>query len=206
MDITVLGAAGKTGTEIVSQALAAGHRVTAFVRTPGQITSKDPGVTVVGGDARVTADLAKALVGADAVISALGSRKAGDELLEKSSQSLLSAATGAGVSRVVVLSSFLAATTYKPNMVGKLMAGMVKGIVADKLAGEALLTRSDLDWTIVYAAPLDKAKPDSPVRILGVDEPVSMSNGIARAAVARFLLAEVADGGHPRSKVVITSK
>lgn len=206
MDIVILGAAGKTGTELVNQALADGHRVTALVRTAGAFALTDPALTVVVGDARVGTDLAKALVGQDAVISTLGSMKSADELLKRSSQALVSAATDTGVRRVVVLSSFLAAPTYRPNLVGKLMGGMLKGMVADKTAGEALLTRSDLDWTIVYATGLDKAKAGAPVRILGANDTVSMSNGIARADVARFLLSEVTADGHPRAKITITSK
>ena len=36
MKLTVLGAAGATGTPLVEQALAAGHRVTALVRSPAE--------------------------------------------------------------------------------------------------------------------------------------------------------------------------
>jgi len=78
-------------------------------------------------------------------------------------------------------------------------------MVADKAAGEADLTGSNLDWTIVYATGLYKAKPGGPVRLLGAGEPVSKSNGIARADVARFLLAEATGNGHPRAKLVVTS-
>ncbi|BEP12148.1 NAD(P)H-binding protein [Acidothermaceae bacterium B102] len=204
MQITILGATGKTGTALVTQALAAGHRVTALVRTPDTLTIADPAMTVVTGDARVTDDVAKALAGADAVISTLGSMKSKDELLARATKAIVGAAQDAGVRRVVVLSSFLAAPTYKANLLGKLVGGMLKGMVADKAAGEATLTRSGLDWTIVYATGLDKAKPGIPVRVLSPTETVSMSNGIARADVATFLLAEVTGAGHPRATVVIT--
>ena len=36
MNIVVFGASGGTGIEIVKQALAAGHQVTAFVRNPAK--------------------------------------------------------------------------------------------------------------------------------------------------------------------------
>ena len=37
MNTLVLGAAGKTGREVVAQSLAAGHTVTAFVRHPEKL-------------------------------------------------------------------------------------------------------------------------------------------------------------------------
>jgi uncharacterized protein YbjT (DUF2867 family) len=205
MNITILGASGKTGIELVNQALAAGHQVTAFVRSPEALPVTTPALTVVAGDARETADLAKALAGQDAVLSALGSMKAGDKLLKRSTSALVSAAHDTGVRRVVQLSSFLAAPNYKPGLAGKLMGPMINGMVADKSAGEDLLTQSDLDWTIVYATGLDKAKAGLAARIVGPGEEVSMSNGIARADVAAFMLAEVASPAHPRGKVVITA-
>ena len=40
MKLFVIGATGRTGHEIVQQALAKGHHVTAFVRSPESITLK----------------------------------------------------------------------------------------------------------------------------------------------------------------------
>jgi uncharacterized protein YbjT (DUF2867 family) len=132
--------------------------------------------------------------------------KSADRLAKRSAQALVVAASEAGVERVVSLSSFLAAPNYTPNLVGKLMAPMLNATVADKSAGDATLAASDLDWTIVYATPLDKAKPGTPVRTIGSGERVTMSNGIARADVARFMLTEITATGHHRASVVITSK
>lgn len=115
----------------------------------------------------MAADLAKALTGQEAVLSALGTMKAGDELLKRSTAGLVRAAPDAGVRRIVLMSSVLAAPNYEPNLAGKLAAPMMKGMLADKNAGEELLTRSDLDWTIVYATSLDKARAGQPVRVVG---------------------------------------
>ena len=55
MNLTVLGATGRTGREVVGQALDAGHRV-----------------TVVEDDARDPSAVARVVAGADAVLSARG--------------------------------------------------------------------------------------------------------------------------------------
>src|SRR5664279_3212065 len=72
MRVLVIGASGKTGHEVVRQALAVGHEVTAFVRDPSRLQVRDPRLTVVRGDARSVDDLRRALAGQDAVISTVG--------------------------------------------------------------------------------------------------------------------------------------
>jgi putative NADH-flavin reductase len=43
MNLTVLGAAGATGIQLVEQALAAGHQVTALVRSRQKLAISMPG-------------------------------------------------------------------------------------------------------------------------------------------------------------------
>lgn len=76
MNITVFGANGKTGRQVVERALAAGHTVTAFVRDPAKAPQVAPGaqdrLRVVIGDALDATAVARAVAEADAVVSALG--------------------------------------------------------------------------------------------------------------------------------------
>jgi hypothetical protein len=50
-NLVVLGASGRTGRLVVEQALAAGHFVTALVRSPEKLTLRHPKLRVVVGDA-----------------------------------------------------------------------------------------------------------------------------------------------------------
>ena len=50
-NLVVLGAAGRTGRLLVEHALAAGHSVTALVRSPEKLTLRHPKLRVVVGDA-----------------------------------------------------------------------------------------------------------------------------------------------------------
>jgi len=153
MNILVLGATGKTGREVVAQAGAAGHTVTAFVRDPQKLERNDVAVAV--GDARSVDDLRKALRGQDAVISTLGTGlNSRQNLIEGSTKTLLEAMPSAAVNRLVMLSTFAASPSYKATGIMKLASVVMNGIVADKTAGEEVLKRSDLDWTIVYATRL----------------------------------------------------
>jgi putative NADH-flavin reductase len=49
MKIVVFGASHEVGLEVVKQALAAGHTVTAFVRSPEKFIVKDANLIVVKG-------------------------------------------------------------------------------------------------------------------------------------------------------------
>jgi putative NADH-flavin reductase len=78
MNLTVLGATGPTGTQLVEQALAAGHQVTALARSGQKVTITNPNLHVVEGDATDRAVVSQAVKGNDAVISVLGARGPGD--------------------------------------------------------------------------------------------------------------------------------
>ena len=75
MNLTVLGAAGATGVEVVEQALAAGDHVTALARSAENLTLTNPNLhATVEGNATDRAVVSQAMKGADAVISVLGAR------------------------------------------------------------------------------------------------------------------------------------
>src|SRR6202789_3673076 len=73
MKIIVFGATGGTGKLIVSQALAKGHSVTAFVRNPEGLT-QDSHLRVIQGDVFDFAAVVGAVRGPRAVLSALRAR------------------------------------------------------------------------------------------------------------------------------------
>ena len=106
MKIVILGAAGKTGTHLVNQAVGAGHAVTAFVRSTDELSAPASSLRIETGDARSTKDLTTALTGQDAVISSLGSNKPGDDLIVTSTKALIDAMKTTGVRRVIMMSSF----------------------------------------------------------------------------------------------------
>src|SRR3569623_1809942 len=71
MKLVVFGATGGTGRCILDLALAAGHDVLALARKPEAIPLRDH-LAVEQGDVLVAEDVASAVQGADAVLSAFG--------------------------------------------------------------------------------------------------------------------------------------
>jgi putative NADH-flavin reductase len=72
MKIAVVGATGRTGWQVVEQALARGDEVIALARHPEALPQHGPDVAVAAADVLDRAALIGALAGADAVVSALG--------------------------------------------------------------------------------------------------------------------------------------
>ena len=71
MNLTVFGATGGVGREVLTQALDAGHHVTVYVRNPDKLTVAHPNLTVITGELTDREAVQRAVGGADAVISAL---------------------------------------------------------------------------------------------------------------------------------------
>jgi uncharacterized protein YbjT (DUF2867 family) len=200
MNLTVLGAAGATGVQLVEQALAAGHQVTALARSAENLTLTNPNLHVVQGDATDRAVVSQAMKGADAVISVLGAR---GPVIAEATRAVVAAAEQAGPDRIVMLSSFaVARERLKP--VSELVTRMAMGSqIKDKTAGEEVLRASGLDWTIVYATLLTNGPKTEP-RVVPETEKVGVSQKISRADVASFLLQAATDGLYSRRDVIIT--
>ncbi|MCX4818694.1 NAD(P)H-binding protein [Streptomyces sp. NBC_01142] len=74
MRLTVFGATGGIGQEIVRQGLAAGHQVTAVVRDPARLTVTGGGLEVCTAALDDPEALRPAVAGRDAVLSGIGPR------------------------------------------------------------------------------------------------------------------------------------
>ena len=200
MNLLVLGATGRTGSLVVEQALAAGHSVTALVRSPQKLNLTNPNLRVITGEATDTQAVARALQGADAVISTLGG---GGSVIADSTTAIVAAARQTGVKRVVVLSSWFVERD-RLGAVTRLLTGVgMGGVIKDKSAGEQLLRHSDLDWTIVYASLLSDGPATGSAAVLPEQANRSMSQRISRADVAAWMIQAATSDGHSRRTVGI---
>lgn len=200
MNLTVLGATGATGTQLVEQALTAGHHVTALARSPEKLTITNPSLHVVQGDATDRAAVSRAMKGADAVISALG---ATGPVIAEATRAIVAVAKQEGPQRIVIMSSFAVARD-RLTPASKLLTRMAMGSqIKDKTTGEEALRASGLDWTIVYATKLTNGPKTEPT-VVPVTTKVGMSQKISRATAASFLLQAATDGLYSRRTVIIT--
>jgi putative NADH-flavin reductase len=212
MNLTIFAATGGIGREILEQAVAAGHAVTAVVRSPQKITAP---VRVVPADLATVdpATLKAAVEGADAVLSGLGARSAAEAgVAQRGTQTIIEAMQATGVRRIVVVSAAPIGIVPSPgnprppkhdpgdgffmrHLFSKLTVRMLRTHYADLARMEDALRDSNLDWTIVRPPRLTN-KPLTGNYRTAYDQNLRGGVLISRANVAHLML-DVLD--HPKT-------
>lgn len=164
MNIAVFGANGPTGRLLTKQALAEGHAVTAVTRHPDTFPLRHEGLRVLPGDVFDLAAVERAIAGQDAVLSTLGapfSRKP-ITVYSRGAENILRAMDRYGVRRFVCVSSSAADEHLEPQggiIFGRVLQPLIMGVFGrtlydDMRRMEALVERSDVDWTIIRPSGL----------------------------------------------------
>jgi len=205
--ILVFGATGPGGQQLVQQALSQGHEVTAFARNPDGM-STDKRVRLVAGDTTRDAEqIAEAMRGQEAVVSALGRRKTlrSDNLIARSMHLIVPAMEQAGVRRLVVMSAFgVGGSLRDAPLIPRIMYRvLLADIFADKKAAEDEIRRSRLDWTIAYPVLLTDGPLTGHYRA-GERLELRGLPKISRADVAHFMLAEMKTRAFVRKVAVLS--
>ncbi len=195
----ILGANGKTGTELIDLGLSRGHRITAFVRSPDKIQRSHQNLTVVRGDPHSTDQMAAALPGHDVVLSALGipGREAFGKvtLIGDCAASTVAAMTRAGVARLAIVS---AATLFRES--GPMVAffrWLLEKQIADLAAAEDIIRATSLEWTIARPGRLVRER-DELYRAAPGARPEKAPLSMSFRAVAAFMLDAVEQGTYVR--------
>ncbi|GAB2862339.1 SDR family oxidoreductase [Streptomyces deserti] len=198
MRLTVFGATGGIGGELVRQALGAGHQVTAVVRDPARLTVTGAGLEVFRADLGDPEAVRPAVAGRDAVLSGLGARSSKDAgIATRLTRTVLGAMEAEGVRRLLVVSA--APVGPEPEgdglfdrTVRGIVSAVLKDVYVDLRAMEAEIARSATDWTVVRPPRLQN-KPVSGVYRTVVGGCPAKGRFIGRADVAHAMLAMVDD-------------
>jgi putative NADH-flavin reductase len=194
-NVVVLGAAGRTGHLIVEEALRAGHRVTAAVRTPEKFpaTTTTHGLTVTRADVRDSGSLYDAIRGQDTVVSAIGpaGRKALN-LYSDAARATTTAMRNAGCGRYLAITS-VGVRHDDPHFswwYRSLIRPLGQDLYTDMSLMEDIVRATDLDWTFVRPTYLQDREPTGTYRVTDNHTP---ANGwkITRADVATFIVGEI---------------
>lgn len=198
MKITVFGSSGRTGHELVSQALERGHEVTAFDRVPPHVAEKHPKLRIMQGDALDRASVEAAIDERDAVLSALGhSRLWKDTSFSDEVRNILAAMDAREVRRLILVSSLGAGESKDQqglfyNLL--LIPVFLRNVLWDKESAEELVRESHLDWTVVRPGVLTDGPRTGTYRLGFATTEVPASPHISRADLAHFMLEELASG------------
>jgi uncharacterized protein len=200
--IAVFGAMGNIGRQIVREAQARGHDVTAVVRDPASVGTHRARLQVVRGDILDPADVLAAVAGHDAVISAVGPRPSDDpQMLVAAARSLLDALPRAGVNRLIVVGGagglevapgFLLLDTPDFPADWKPLAQAHRDALAVYRENE------DLDWTYISPAAFIAPGPRIGHYRTAGDQLLRDSQGKSSITIDDFAIAVIDELEHPK--------
>jgi uncharacterized protein YbjT (DUF2867 family) len=208
MKVLIIGATGGTGRAVVSAAKAAGHEVTALVRSAEKAV--DLSIDhLVEGSVLDPAALARAMQGVEAVISVLGTKLSPIRevrLLSQATELMVQQMQQAGVRRFVCVTGMGAGDSRGHGGAlfdGLLLPLLLRKIYQDKNRQEAVIKRSDLDWTIVRPSVLSD-RPGRQSYSAMTDLSAFHGGSIARADVAHFLVQQLSSDDWLRKTPLIS--
>lgn len=208
MKITVFGATGGTGRQVLRQAVAAGHEVTAVVRDRTRLDDAS-GLTVVEADVTNPIEIGPAVAGRDAIVSALGPRdsRSPSTICADGVASIAEAMGVAGVRRLVAVSASGLATDegdgpFTRRVVKPILGAVLRHPFADMRRMEDLVRATDLEWTIVRPPQLTDGPRTGKYRA-EIGRNVRGGLRVSRADLADHILGCLADHGPLHATVAI---
>ena len=193
MKIAVIGAKGRTGRLVVKHALTRGYKVVAVARTDG-VSEPDEKLTTVRADVRDADALKDALVGADAVISALGvgTSRATTDVYSTGVRNLLAVMQSNGTDKLAVISAVPAGPWAEQPMLQRrialpLLQRIFEATYDDMRLMEAILGETNgVDWISLRPPRLVDKRPKGTYRI--DTRPLAKASAITCGDLATALL------------------
>jgi putative NADH-flavin reductase len=209
MNIVIFGASGRTGLHLIVQALALGHIVTAIIRRPERFRISFDRLRVMPGDALNEGSFGEALVGQDAVVSALGIAGIRNSLRPTTfhvdtARNIMSGMRRHGVRRFVGITSVgVVHGPTTPVWYRMTLQPLLRHKYGDMQRMEAAVADSALDWTVIRPVRLTNGPLTQHYR---TDPRGTIEDGtsISRADVADFALQQLG-GSAPFNQTVAVS-
>ncbi len=207
MQVTVFGANGKVGQLVVAELLTRKYDIVAFVHNESQLANNAK-LRTIQGDVYNADQVAEALSGSDAVVSALSSwgtpRK---DVLSAAMAHIIPTMAATGTKRIISLTGADARVEGDAVSVMHVVSHALISVIAGKVLHDGekhieLLRKSQLDWTVLRS-PVMIAK-NSTVYKLGAARPSPWS-AVPRRAVAQAIADQIEADSHLRQSPFITS-
>ena len=196
MKVAIVAASGQTGTQLIEQALAAGHEIIGLARTPENIVSNDPRVTKRRGDAFDADSIIDGLEGADAVITSVGKRDLLDKRYKLSTiahAAVLEGMRKHGIKRLLVISSTGAPPMKRDGIQRNIYLFLRRKYYRDMFEMESQVMNSGMDVTVLRAPYLVPGPCNGEYRVIE-DENYPVGISISRPNLAHFLINELDRG------------
>ncbi len=206
MQVTVFGAAGKTGRQVVEQGVTRGHTLTAFVHSAKDFAPVS-GVTVVEGDVNDFRAVVAAIAQGGGVIDCIGGSTPYKQtgLEQAAAENILRAMEEKTASPLVVISAVgVGESKEQGTFVYEhlLVPTFLRGAVKDKTEMELEVKSGSVAFTIVRPPAL---KDDAATGKYAPVPQGETAESITRADLASFLLDQLTDASHRGTAVTVAN-
>ena len=184
MKIALFGATGAVGGYFLNKALAAGHEVTALVRSPEKLVAQ-PNLRAVKGDVTDTSDVQSVINQTDVVVSCLGNVK-GVMIMERAAEAILQAAAAqSNPSKCLFVSSIgCGGSSWVVLQLLRLING--RAVFADYERADARIAReANVPYVLIRPAALKEKPGNGKYRVFQGDG--TFARPMAKEDVAAFL-------------------
>lgn len=216
MKILLLGATGRTGKQIIEEAIKRGHKISAIARDPEKL--KDYDIEIIQGTPYDYITIEKAITGCEAVINTLNvSRKSDNpwarlaapkDMISKAASNSIKAMEKVGIKRFVALSTIGAGRSWQNS------PGILKIIVSisnlkfafkDHGKQEEILEKSAIEYTICRAPMLSSEINDTGA--VATQEGKKPANRVlSRNSAAEFFLNIIENHEHIRETISLSNR
>jgi putative NADH-flavin reductase len=216
MKILLLGATGRTGKQIIEEAVKRGHKISAIACDPEKLENYD--IEITEGTPYDYETVEKALIGCDAVINTLNVSRKSDspwaplrspkDMISRSASNCIKAMEANGIKRFVALSTIGAGRSWKAS------PGILKFIVSisnlkyafrDHGKQEEILESSSLDYTICRAPMLSSEKNNTGA--VATPEGEKPANKfLSRNSAAEFFFTIIENSEHVRETISLANR
>jgi uncharacterized protein len=204
LNILILGATGRVGSQLVSLALHDRHHVTVLVRTSEKIQLHNENVTIIPGNVLNKDDVFRAMQGIDVVISALNTD--GTTTLSESMPLIIQAMESERIKRIITIGTAgILQSRTTPNILRYQSSESKRKSVQAAQEHHKLfdiLKQSTLEWTIVCPTYLPDGKKVGQYRV----ERDLLPEGGERISVpdtAEFTYSQITSKDYVKSRVGI---
>jgi putative NADH-flavin reductase len=216
LKVIVFGATGRVGRAVALTLLTRGHQVTAFARDASKLPDREEFAVIVGDAADADA-VARAVVGHDAIVVALGDsrnpfalavgmkRVTPPNICEIGTATVIAAAEAACVQRLVCVTSYGVGNTrgMLPPMHQRIFRWLrLREQMDDKEQQEKLVKASGLDWTLVQPVGLTDGAATG--RWLASTKGERRKRTISRIDLAAFIVDNLSNARYKRETVVMS--
>ena len=200
MKIVIFGATGSVGQQLLDQALARGHNVSAFTRNPAKIKKKHQNLTIMEGDILNVPAVRFAVRGQDAVFCTLGMPLMNNEgLRAKGTKNIIRAMESLGVKRFICLSGLGAGDSWNVlpfHYKYLIFPLLMRRVYADHERQEGHIKNSQSDWTIVRPGNFTDGPHTQSYRHGFTKPDASLKLSVSRADVADFMVKQLTDDSY----------